>query len=221
MASLVARAIQSVLQLLRDLSNIRDKFLSRVWSLSGTGMLISHDREKLINAMVFFASKTLNCGKVKLFKLLYFLDFEHYRQTGRTVTGLEYFAFPMGPVPKKLDKELERMKEDLRRKIEIEKIETKYENPLNLIKPKAGFDDSHFTQREMRIMKGLVKEFYLTKAQEISDLSHLKTQPWHKIYHENNSPFSRIPYDLVLDAKEIERIHSLQKERKDFLDSYK
>jgi hypothetical protein len=36
-------------------------------------MLIDTHREKLINAIVYFASNTKYCGKVKLFKLLYIL----------------------------------------------------------------------------------------------------------------------------------------------------
>src|SRR4029077_2080417 len=32
-------------------------------------------------------------------ELLHFLGFEHFRQTGRTVTGSLYSAWPMGPVP--------------------------------------------------------------------------------------------------------------------------
>jgi len=38
-------------------------------------------------------------GKTKLFKLLYLLDFHHFRETGRSVTGLEYRAWKHGPVP--------------------------------------------------------------------------------------------------------------------------
>jgi len=63
------------------------------------GLLRNHQREKLINVMVYFAQNTQKCGKVKLFKLMYFLDFEHYKQIGRSVTGLNYYAWPMGPVP--------------------------------------------------------------------------------------------------------------------------
>jgi len=62
-------------------------------------MLISRDREKLVNAIVFFAGNTRYCGKTKLFKLLYLLDFHHFRETGRSVTGLEYRAWKHGPVP--------------------------------------------------------------------------------------------------------------------------
>ena len=62
-------------------------------------MLVTHEREKLIQAINFFATHTKRCGKVKLFKLLYFLDFEPFQPTGRSVTGQDYSAWPMGPVP--------------------------------------------------------------------------------------------------------------------------
>ena len=51
-------------------------------------MFVSRQREKLLNAIVFFVTRTKNCNTIKLFKLLNFLDFEHYRQTGESVTGL-------------------------------------------------------------------------------------------------------------------------------------
>ena len=44
-------------------------------------MLVNHNREKLINTAIYFADQTRHCGKIKLIKLLYLLDFEHYRQT--------------------------------------------------------------------------------------------------------------------------------------------
>jgi len=49
-------------------------------------MLIGRERQKLIQACVYFAANTQGCGKVKLFKLLYLLDFAHFRETGRSVT---------------------------------------------------------------------------------------------------------------------------------------
>src|SRR3990172_2038157 len=42
-------------------------------------MLLSHEREKLINAIIFFADNTRFLGKTKLCKLLYFLDFGHFK----------------------------------------------------------------------------------------------------------------------------------------------
>jgi uncharacterized phage-associated protein len=38
-------------------------------------------------------------GKVKLMKLLYFADFDHYFQHGRSITGDSYIRLDFGPVP--------------------------------------------------------------------------------------------------------------------------
>ena len=76
-------------------------------------MLISHEREKLVNAILFFAHATKHLGKIKLFKLLYLLDFEHFRQTGRSVTGLDYQAWKFGPVPVEVMQEWDAPEPDL------------------------------------------------------------------------------------------------------------
>ena len=76
-------------------------------------MLHSHSREKLLHAINYFAYNTKYCGKVKLFKLLYFLDFQHYMEVGRSVTSTEYFAWKMGPVPVALQDEFENPSGDM------------------------------------------------------------------------------------------------------------
>src|SRR5688500_15970622 len=82
-------------------------------------MVKTYRREKLLNAIVFFAANTRYCGKTKLYKLLYLLDFEHYKATGRSVTGLEYYAWQMGPVPAKLDGQLDEPSGDLYEAVRI------------------------------------------------------------------------------------------------------
>src|SRR3989344_7847794 len=82
-------------------------------------MLITHEREKLLNAIIYFAAHTLHCGKTKLFKLLCLLDFEHFRLTGRSVTGLKYYAWEKGPVPVALEDEWGEFKPDLDSAIQI------------------------------------------------------------------------------------------------------
>ena len=61
---------------------------------------------KLINGIKYFIKNTKNIGRTKLFKLLYFWDFIHFKRYGTSVTGLNYFAYPFGPVPKKLYDEI-------------------------------------------------------------------------------------------------------------------
>ncbi len=51
-------------------------------------MLNNSYRKKLLHAVLYLTTKVKNPSKVKIFKLLYFLDFEHYRQTGQSVTKL-------------------------------------------------------------------------------------------------------------------------------------
>jgi hypothetical protein len=51
-------------------------------------MLRIPERNKLINAIVFFAMHTRYLGAIKLFKLLYLLGFEHLRSTGRVSRAL-------------------------------------------------------------------------------------------------------------------------------------
>jgi hypothetical protein len=51
----------------------------RVPSPPEFSMFVSHDREKLINAIVYFLGETNHCHTLKLFKLLNFSDFEHFR----------------------------------------------------------------------------------------------------------------------------------------------
>ena len=59
---------------------------------------------KLLHVMSYFIESTSSCYKSKLFKLLSFLDFEHFRLTGRPVTGLYYFVWVGGLVPRELNK---------------------------------------------------------------------------------------------------------------------
>lgn len=67
-------------------------------------MIVSRDRDKLAQAILYFALHTENLTAEKLYRLLYRLDFEHFRQTVRSVTGLEYVARESGPVPEELER---------------------------------------------------------------------------------------------------------------------
>lgn len=118
-------------------------------------MLITHEREKLINAIIFFANHTKHLGKIKLFKLLYLLDFEHFRQTGQNVTGLTYSAWKYGPVPVTLAQEWDELESDLAAAIAI-RPEQVIDYERQAVVPLAEFDDSHFSKRELRIMDELV-----------------------------------------------------------------
>lgn len=139
-------------------------------------MLISHEREKRINAIIYFLKHTKYCGKTKLFKLLYFLDFEHFKETSRSVTGLNYITWPKGPAPINLFEELKNPPEDLKKSfsIPIQSIDSGFFQ----IKPKKKFDNKFFTKRELRILERVAFIFKETLADDMVKTTHLKNDPW-------------------------------------------
>ncbi|MEQ1945161.1 Panacea domain-containing protein [Mesorhizobium sp. VNQ89] len=180
-------------------------------------MLITHEREKLIDVIVFFAHNTRKLGKTKLYKLLYFLDFEHFKQTGRSVTGLRYHAWPMGPVPVTLHDQIESPPQDLAQAVHIAEKETKSGKML-AIAPSRAFSGSLFSKREMRLMHGLAKEHYTATADDMVEATHLENLPWHQIYEVEGKKQAEIPYDLAVRADEREAVLRVANERKELLE---
>jgi uncharacterized phage-associated protein len=166
-------------------------------------MLVTRHREKLINAIIYFLGATKHVHTLKLFKLLNFADFEHFRQTGRTITGLDYRALPQGPVPTKLYEEIKRGGDsDLRSAIIIHAIKDDI-NDKNLrrdLKSKIAFDSKWFSKRELQIM-GRVAEFFLElKAEDMSEFSHSKNMPWERVYQKGKGTSHLIPPEMALDS---------------------
>ena len=167
-------------------------------------LFIDHRREKLLNAISYFSRNTKYCYTLKLFKLLYFLDFEHYRQTGRPVTGLVYRAFPNGPVPVTLyeeftaackgetsDLQVRETRDDIG---DLAKREFGSKQPLDL---------TYFSPRELEIMKRLVLFFGEHKADVMSEYSHDPKLPWKKVYGDGKGEKQVIPYELALQSEPL------------------
>ena len=167
------------------------------WSMVAdiTYMIITHHRKKLINAIIYFAKNTKYCGKTKLLKLLYFLDFFHFKQTGKSVTGLDYFAWEMGPVPKVLFEELSgNMKPDM--KDAINELPTE---GFQQIRPKKKFDDVYFSKREKKLLEDISFIFRDAKAEDMVESTHLKNKPWDRTLKEKGE-FQKIDYMLSIDS---------------------
>jgi uncharacterized phage-associated protein len=167
-------------------------------------LLISRNREKLIDVVVYFASNTRHCGKVKLFKLLYLLDFTHFRETGRSVTGLDYRAWKTGPVPFGLMQEWDELKSDMASAIDIvpEKV---VDFIRELVVPKVAFDDSLFTRRELRLMHELSTNFADELTKPMIGFTHEERGPWDKIWDGGRGNNERIPYTLAFPDSDPNR----------------
>ena len=156
-------------------------------------MIITYHREKIINAIIYFAKNTQYCGKTKLLKLLYFLDFRHFKQTGKSVTGFDYYAWDMGPVPRDFYNELEDMKPDLKDVIKVLSKEG-----FQKYIPKKKFNGEYFSKREMRLLEEISYIFKDAKAPEMIESIHLANEPWDKTFKAKGR-YEKIDYMLSID----------------------
>lgn len=163
-------------------------------------------RNKLLNAVLFFAKNTKRPNLTKMLKLLYFLDFTHFKQTGYPSIGLEYYAWEKGPVPKKFWVEVKDgiIPDDFGGKLAIFILENQ-EDPLLsrkelLFKAIAKPDLTVFTPREIEILEHLADIYRDTPAYLMSEVTHLRNEPWDTTKKTKglNNP---IDYLLCLDEE--------------------
>lgn len=176
--------------------------------------------EKLRNAVIFFISNDKTVKLTKLMKLLYYLDFLHYKETGQSVTGQEYTAWPKGPVPTDVWHEL-RLKQDrgcgLKEVVAALPVDEKADAFGFDLKPVKGakFSERLFTKRELRIMKELAEIFKGTPAWLVVDATHQRGTPWETTVKTKGEK-ALLDYDLALQGlakEELERIREEQRDR--------
>jgi len=171
-------------------------------------MIITFHRKKLINTIIYFAKNTKYCGKTKLLKLLYFLDFSHFKQTGKSVTGQDYFAWEMGPVPKKVFEELTNgLKPDMKKA-----IQDLPKSDFQKILAKKQFDSEYFSTRELKLLEQISFIFKDSKADEMVEATHFRNEPWDKT-KKTKGLFQPIDYMLAIDSDKLSLSFDEAKER--------
>jgi putative zinc finger/helix-turn-helix YgiT family protein len=140
------------------------------------------DIVKFSEMVVFFTEK-LQPWKTKLNKLLFYSDFLSYSRTGFSMSGVQYRAIPMGPVPKNFNSIFEYMANK-------EEVDIYYSNfndggTGEQFKPnqKKEFNSSLFTKTELEILNDVVIRFEAASTNEIIEISH-QEKAWIDNYTE-------------------------------------
>lgn len=179
-------------------------------------------RKKLLNAVLFFAKNTKHVNLTKLSKLLYFLDFTHFKQTGYPSIGLNYYTFPWGPVPRDFWLEIKdgNVPEDFRGKLALILRADDFAPNFKEIEVRAikGPDLSIFTPRETKILDDLAFIFKEARAGEISEVSHLPKQPW-DITKKKSGENCLIDYLLAIDEKSEIRLDEARESLKEHFEA--
>ncbi len=159
--------------------------------------------QKILNGIKFFIKNTNKVGRTKLFKLLYFWDFIHFKRYGTSVTGYDYYTFPFGPVPKELYEKIDTdhlppiFYENFRIVEEKEDDNNSgYKHFKFLIKNKK-IDLDWLTPNELEILKEVAFIFEDATAKDMTEITHLKNTPWSKTNEEGK--IKLIDYLLALD----------------------
>lgn len=181
------------------------------------------NRSRLENLMIFFAQNTLACGKIKLFKLLYLLDFEHFSLTGKSVTGLEYQAWDLGPVPVDLMDAWEFFDQHFSKSLFIEYQRViDYTRQAVRVVDGVTFDDQDFTPRQLKLMTGLAEKYKDTLSPELIDVTHEQNGAWDKVWNNGNGRHQPIPYELALsnpDSEHAKEVRAISDEESMYLSS--
>lgn len=157
-------------------------------------------KEKRINAILYFCKHTKNLSETKLYKLLFFLDFLHFKEAGRPVTDLEYFAWDFGPVPTKLFFEIKekRAPREILKCIVEEKDQLSGKSLGKYFKSMRSPEIEVFSEREIRILKEVSDVFKEARATEIVEITHLKNEPYDRTLKTKGEK-KRIDFMLALD----------------------
>ncbi len=135
------------------------------------------NEKKYKNAILFFAKKIQNgtLGKLKMMKLLYYLDFDFFEKYGTSVTGDEYLRFENGPVPRMGEKMLKTMN-GKEIKITRRTIGGNYKDQLH-IEAAKDFDVSVFTKEELLMLEEIASKWEKLTGTEMKSATHGEA-PW-------------------------------------------
>mgnify|MGYP000356625492 CR=1 FL=1 len=150
--------------------------------------------EKLFNAILFFAQRE-NLFKTRLNKLLFYSDFKCFKNEGFSITGMNYAAIPLGPVPNYFD-----ILYSIASKkgfIDIEyhdfgdKTGEKYKPH-----PSRDFEAEFFSDIEIKYLEKVHENFKGIKTKELIKISHEE-----KGWLDRNEKKDLIEYDYAFELK--------------------
>jgi len=115
--------------------------------------------------------------KTRLNKLLFYCDFLHYKRTGYSISGCNYRAIQLGPVPSHYH-ELFGLLESLEY-VRIEEELYDHGGTGERFTALKKFDRQWFSPEELNIMNEIVASFKHKRTKELIETSHLE-QGWEK-----------------------------------------
>jgi uncharacterized phage-associated protein len=169
--------------------------------------------ERLANAVLYLLRGCPDAGLTKLLKLLYFTDFNHYKDHLASVTGAQYVALERGPVVDGYEEEFDAL--------ERQGVLASREKPVfGHTKPKKEYlplvepDMDAFSEAELATLDHVLLKYGGDSGLALSKMTHEEALPWSFVW-DPEAPGCRIPYAMFrwLDNMADERDVAMAKER--------
>lgn len=150
--------------------------------------------DKLCNMIIHF-SETVQPFKTKLNKLLFYSDFLNYKKTGFSISGCNYRAIELGPVPNGYDTLFEYFQRNKYYVIEYVNFSDRENIGEKFIpNPQKSFDNDLFLESETECLRFVSNYFKDASSKEIIEVSH-KEKAWENREREKKL----IEYDYAFE----------------------
>lgn len=161
--------------------------------------------KKLKAILLYFSLNTNKLGKVKLMKLIYFLDFNHLKKYGRPITFDTYYHLEHGPIPSVIMNLVDTAAEDinaseLKDTIQIEYITTRKNKMVKIVPARDFTDDDKklFSESELEILAQVSKKFKDSTSDQIEQVSHNESP------YKDTTMLQEISYSLAANDSDSE-----------------
>lgn len=155
------------------------------------------NRERFAHMIIRFA-ETLSPWKTQLNKLLFYADFLHYKKHAISISGCQYAAIQMGPVPKRF----ETVFEELATQDYFDVLYTAFPDgnygEQFKFRNDHPFDRTLFSDQELATIDEVIKTLGKLKRPELVETSH-KERGW----LDNHETKGLIEYDYAFDLKAL------------------
>jgi uncharacterized phage-associated protein len=155
---------------------------------------MSIDTYKYENAILFLCEKLGGSidGKKKLYKLLYYVDFDRYqlKKSKQAITGDTFKHYPMGPIPTECSKIINNMARN--GKLRVELHETPFENDMEVFVGIEKPDVSAFDIFDEFILTYVAAKYGNYSGNKLAALTH------DEVPYTTTDMFDDIPVELSL-----------------------
>ena len=151
------------------------------------------NKDKYKQVVLFILNGAANnplLGKVKLFKLLYYVDFDHVENYDAPVTGDVYRKEMHGPFPSTGDAILSEMKDE--GLIDYWQEEVR-DNQKYCFRAKRAPDESLLTRSELKVLEQVVSKWANHTREEIENATHGEA-PWVAVEMGEEIPYTLAYY---------------------------